>query len=78
MDTRSRPDRGYTCLLLQFIHGILADGGGHFRRGRSLARASLEQVYPRGSRALVVFEVEEQVLVEGEELVAPEIGRAHV
>lgn len=55
---------------LLFLRGILADGG-HFGRRCPLARASLQQVYARGPRALVVLEVEEHVLVEGEVLLGP-------
>lgn len=55
---------------LLFLHWFLANGGDLGRRC-SLARASLQQVNPRGPRALVVLKVEEHVLVESEVLLGP-------
>lgn len=57
-----------THLLL--LHWLLA-GGGDFGRRCALARASFQQVNSGGSRTLVVLEIKEHVLVEGEVLVGP-------
>lgn len=45
--------------------------GGHLGRRHALAGASFQQVNPGRSRALLVFEVEQYILVEGEELLVP-------
>lgn len=45
--------------------------GGHLGRRHALAGASFQQVNPCRSRALLVFEVEQYVLIEGEELLVP-------
>lgn len=44
---------------------------GYLGRRRALAGASFQQVNPGWSRALLVFEVEQNILVEGEELLVP-------
>lgn len=68
MGSSSSAQQNGTHLL--FLRGLLTDGGDLGRRC-PLARASLQQVNPGGPRALVVLEVEEHVLVEGEVLLGP-------
>ena len=45
--------------------------GGHLWRRRALAGASLQQVNPGRPRALLVLKVEQDILVQGEELLVP-------
>lgn len=49
----------------------LFPGCGQLGRRRALAGASFQQVNPSRSRALLVLEVEQYILVEGEELLVP-------
>lgn len=52
------------------LRGLLADGG-HLWRRCPLAGASFQQVNARGSAALLVLKVEENVLVESKVLLRP-------
>ena len=53
-----------------FIQGLLPRRG-HLRGWRALAGAPLQQVNPRGARALLVLKVEQHILVKREKLVVP-------
>lgn len=53
-----------------FLQRFLS-GRGYFWRRRALAGASFQQVNPSWSRALLVLEVEQYILIEGEELLRP-------
>lgn len=45
--------------------------GGHLGRRRALTGASFQQVDPGWSRALLVLEIEQHILVKGKELLVP-------
>lgn len=67
---RGRPQLSSCQTSHLFLQRFLPSGG-HLWRRRALAGASLQQVNPGRPRALLVLEVEQDILVQGEELLVP-------